>query len=325
MQTLQDFSQHRQTPLVSFVITSYNLPGNYLKECIDHILQLSLSPTEREIILIDDGSDICPLDELTEYRDSLIYLRLKNQGVSVARNYGLRMAQGTYIQFVDGDDYLIQTPYEHCLDIARYNDPDIVVFGHTRHDKGAKNEYVTPQAVSGTEYLRNNNLHGAAWTYIFRRAIIGNLRFTPGIVYGEDEEFTPQLFLRAEKVYKTAATAYFYRQRDGSVIGQKSPRDISRRLSNIERVIYHLQSLLDTIPETERSALNRRIAQLTMDYLYNVIHLTHSRHHLETAIERMRSHNLYPLPDKRYTYKYTLFRKMIQSAVGRHILLASIQ
>lgn len=63
MQTQQTYTQDIQAPLVSFIITTYNLPIQYLKECIDSILQLSLNAKEREIILVDDGSDICPLDE----------------------------------------------------------------------------------------------------------------------------------------------------------------------------------------------------------------------------------------------------------------------
>ena len=43
----------------------------------------------------------------------------------------MKMASGKYIQFVDGDDKLIRAPYEHCLDIARYHNPDIVLFRET--------------------------------------------------------------------------------------------------------------------------------------------------------------------------------------------------
>ncbi|MBR5930182.1 MAG: glycosyltransferase, partial [Prevotella sp.] len=53
-----------QAPLVSFIITYYNLPVDMLHECIESIMQLSLQPEEREIILIDDGSDITPLNEI---------------------------------------------------------------------------------------------------------------------------------------------------------------------------------------------------------------------------------------------------------------------
>lgn len=134
MQTQQTYTSDIQAPLVSFIVTTYNLPLEYLKECLDSILQLTLSDKEREIILVDDGSDICPLNDLPEYLVHIIYLRQANQGVSVARNYGMMIAKGRYIQFVDGDDYLIQSAYEHCLDIVRYHQPDIVTFKFSKDD-----------------------------------------------------------------------------------------------------------------------------------------------------------------------------------------------
>lgn len=93
MQTQQTYTSDIQAPLVSFIVTTYNLPLEYLKECLDSILQLTLSDKEREIILVDDGSDICPLNDLPEYLVHIIYLRQANQGVSVARNYGMMIAK----------------------------------------------------------------------------------------------------------------------------------------------------------------------------------------------------------------------------------------
>ena len=156
-----------QIPLVSFIVTTYNLPIEYIKECLESIIQLSLNPKEREIILIDDGSDICPLNDLP------------NQGVSVARNYGIKIATGKYIQFIDGDDYILQATYEHCLDIVRYHQPDIVTFNYCKNNKNIEPSYELPTPVTGTDFLNNNNLHGAAWSYIFRHSIVGSLQFTP--------------------------------------------------------------------------------------------------------------------------------------------------
>lgn len=324
MQTQPTYTQNIQAPLVSFIITTYNLPTEYLVKCLKSILQLSLSPKEREIILIDDGSDICPLDDLSEYLHEIIYLRQPNQGVSVARNYGMKIAKGKFIQFVDGDDYLLQSAYEHCLDIARYHHPDIVTFQLCKN-KTTTASYELPTPVNGTEYLNNNNLHGSACSYIFRHSIVGSLQFTPGIVYGEDEEFTPQLFLRAERIFKTEAEAYYYRDNKNSVSHQMGKEKVKLRMDNNLEVILHLQELLDKIPVSDRQALSRRIAQLTMDYLYINIHLNHSLINLNKCIKQLKKHGLYPLPDKDYTKKYTMFRKAIGTYIGRLGLLLFIK
>ena len=315
----------KQNILISFIITTYNLPTEYLKECLQSILQLSLNPKEREIILVDDGSEICPLNEFTEYLHEIIYLRQPNQGVSVARNYGMTLAKGKFIQFVDGDDRLILSAYEHCLDLVRYHQPDIVTFNATQENSSEEPSYVLPTPVSGTVFLNNNNLHGAAWSYIFRHTIAGSLQFTPGLVYGEDEEFTPLLFLRAEKVFKTDSTAYYYRDNKNSVSHQLDKEKVQLRMDNSLEVLLHLQKKLDLIPVAERQALNRRIAQLTMDYLYNNIRLKHSLFSLNRAIKTLREYGLYPLPDKDYTKKYVLFRKAISTYIGRLGLLLFIK
>ena len=111
--------QNYQTPLISFVIAYYNLPVEMLIQCIDSITALSLSREEREIIVVDDGSDLSPLNDMTGQRDDIIYVRQQNGGLSSARNMGLALAKGQYIQLVDADDYLLQAPYEQCLDIVR--------------------------------------------------------------------------------------------------------------------------------------------------------------------------------------------------------------
>ncbi len=310
-------------PLVSFIVTTYNLPATLLRECLQSIMALSLSREEREIIVVDDGSEVSPLNDLVDLRDDIVYIRQRNGGLSVARNTGLTIAQGRFIQFVDGDDCLLPAPYEHCLDIARYKEADIILFLETSQAQPeVPFEYQGP--MTGTAYMHQYNLHASACGYIFRAAILGNLRFTPGMLH-EDEEFTPRLLLRAEQVYFTKAMAYFYRQRTGSITTDDNIRHTAKRLDDTESIILRLQDIAQHAPEMERVALNRRIAQLTMDYLYNVMQLTHSMRHLDEAIERLRANGLFPLPDKNYTRKYTAFRKMVNTRLGRRILLLAIR
>lgn len=323
MQNQQTYTQDIQAPLVSFVITDYNLPCEYLKDCIQSILQLSLKPQEREIILIDDGSDSSPIKDLSEYQSDIIYHRQDNQGLSVARNNGLEIATGKFIQFVDGDDYLLPTAYEYCLNIVRLHNPDIVYFELT--DKEAKeNTYSYTSTVTGSSFLCHNNLRGSACSYLFKASILKELRFTPGILH-EDEEFTPLLFLKAKQIVTTNAKAYFYRTRQNSIMHQKENKKHSlKRLADTELVISRLQEKAKCLPETERMALERRIAQLTMDYLYNTILLTRSVHRLEEAIKQLHDKGLYPLPEKKFTKKYLLFCKTIGSNLGRKLMVFAL-
>lgn len=327
MQNKQTYTQNdKALPLITFIVPCYNLPVKLIKECLDSIFALSLSDDDREIILVDDGSDISPLNELLNYRDKIIYIRQKNKGLSGARNTALALASGQYVQFVDGDDTLVTTAYEHCLDLVRYKDADIVLFNLTtkqrKDDIDAGLDFEGP--VSGTEYMRHNNLRAGAWGYIFRRSMLGSLRFHQGILH-EDEEFTPQLMLRAENVYETKSAAYYYRQRRGSITHEKGRRWTLKRLNDTVKVLSVLRDRADVMPYNDRTALQRRIDQLTMDYLYNVITLTHSSLYLERVVKRLHEKGLFPLSEKDYTRKYKYFRRLVNSKVGRKILLTVLR
>lgn len=326
MQNQQVNTPHQEAqPLVSFIITYYDLPIQMLCECIDSILALSLRPFEREIIVVDDGSETSPINGLMEYGDNIIYLRQKNSGVSVARNQGLQMAKGKYIQFVDGDDCLIQTPYEHCLDIIRYHqDADMVFFDFTHSRSHQEEAYKQPTVTNGIEYLHHQNIRGASWCFLFRQSIRGSLEFTPGVAYGEDEEFTPQLLIRAETIYLVEAKAYYYRTHSQSAVHQLSEEKKLKRLDDTIGIILHLHDLCDKLPPHAQSAMQRRVAQLTMDYIYNIMMLTRSNLMLEERLEALKSKGLFPLPDRDYTQKYRWFRKMANTAVGRRIMLHTL-
>ena len=315
-------SYSRQRPIISFILTCYNLPIDMLCTCIGSILKLSLQSAEREIIIVDDGSDDSPMNGLLQYGDDIIYVRQKNGGVSTARNTGMAMAKGEYIQLIDGDDCLLQTPYEHCLDIVRHHqDADIVMFDFTHNEQEKQNTFGTPEKISGTSLMHTKNIRGSACCYLFRQAVRGRLSFTPGIEYGEDEEFTPQLLIRAENVYVTSAKAYFYRERQTSAVHQQSEESTNKRLSDHMSVIKRLNELADTRPYEERLALLRRVAQLTMDHIYNTIMTTRSAERLDETLEELKREALFPLPDKEYSTKYVWFRRMTNSYWGRKLLL----
>ena len=312
-----------QTPLVSFIITYYNLPVDMLHECIESIMQLSLQPEEREIILIDDGSDITPLNEIIDYRDEIIYLRQHNQGLSIARNVGVNISRGKYIQFVDADDCLITGGYEHCLDVIRKKAPDMVIFNFTHEGTNVDTPYLFEGPVSGTEFMHHNNLRASACGYIFTRKTLGELRFTPQLLH-EDEEFTPLLILRADTIYSTDTYAYYYRIRENSIVHNDDTKWQEKRLDDAEYVIMQLDHLANTLASSERIALQRRVAQLTMDYIYNIIMLTHSEQQLEERLTRLQKCGMFPLPTRDYTQKYKWFRKMTNSKTGRKILMHTL-
>ncbi len=310
------------SPLISFIVTYHDEPVALLRSCIDSILMLSLSSSEREVILVDDGSAVSPMAGLSDCLDDLIYVRQRHLGLSEARNRGLDMARGQFIQFVDADDTLVAPPYEQCLDIVRYQQADMVMFRSTDRP-GTTFQPVAVTPVSGSRLMRESNIRGTACGYLFSRHILGTLRFIPGI-YHEDEAFTPQLLLRAEAVFDTPYKVYHYRRRKDSITRTSDRQTVGKRLDDTLAVIVRLYQSCDTLPPADQPAMERRVAQLSMDYLYNTIVLTRSGQSLDEAVSRLRQQGLFPLPNRPYSRKYTWFRRLVGNPLGRRALLVAL-
>ena len=181
-------------------------------------------------------------------------------------------------------------------------------------------DFADEPATSGTSFMRHHNIHGSAWGYLFRRATLSDLRFTPGI-YHEDELFTPQLLIRAEVVYPTQAKAYSYNKRPDSITTNQDATHIEKRHTDALQVIFELNKMADRLPKNDQLAMDRRVAQLTMDYLYNTIIQTRSLSVTLQRIQVLRAEGLFPLPNRNYTSKYQWFRRMSNTKLGLAILV----
>jgi len=116
------------TPKISIIIPVYNV-RKYLGKCIDSLVAQTLH--DIEIICVDDESPDNSVAIIEEYakKDSRIKLiSQKNTGASGARNAALKIAQGQYVLFVDGDDWIENDACELLYDIAIKNDTDVVMF-----------------------------------------------------------------------------------------------------------------------------------------------------------------------------------------------------
>ena len=284
-------------PLISFVVTYYNEPYALLRACIESILALNLSPDEAEMLVVEDGVEHKVEDEVHALSPLVNYVCQEHAGLSVARNTGISHSHGTYIQFVDADDCLEPLAYAAVLEHLRSQEDDAVMFRMTTK-QGRQGGQLSCQKTTGEDFLLRHNLRAAAWGYAFRREILGNLRFSPGLLH-EDELFTPQLLLRVKTLRLLDVKAYFYRQREGTITHAKSPETVKKRLDDIFSIIIALRSL-------EQPLLNRRIRQLTVDYIQNTWMLTRSHSELQQRCSQLRSEGLLPLPIRMYSLRYFL-------------------
>lgn len=122
-------------PDISIVVPIYNVE-KYLPKCIDSLI--SQTYTNIEIILVDDGSPDHSGQIADEYsrKDSRItVIHQKNKWLGGARNSGIKQAQGKYILFLDSDDYISQDSCEKLLEVAKNNNPEVILFDHFNVDR----------------------------------------------------------------------------------------------------------------------------------------------------------------------------------------------
>lgn len=282
-------------PLISFVITYHSEPEAFLLACLESVRALHLAEGEAEVIIVDDGKTLADFPLQGER-----LIRQEQAGLSVARNTGIEACRGRYIQFIDADDCLIPGAYEAVLEQLRGEQADVVMFRMTKQSTTASRTDGSPflWRGSGRLFLLHRNLRAAAWGYAFRRRVLGDLRFHPGLLH-EDELFTPQLILRAQTLVEIKVKAYFYRQHAGTITSTKSSAKIQKRLDDIHFIISTLQCL-------ENPLLERRIRQLTVDYMQKTWTLTHSFRELRRRSRELRREGFLPLPVRDYSLRYWL-------------------
>lgn len=318
MQDTKTCEQINNTPLISFIVTYHDEPIELLRECIASILALALCNGEREIILVDDGSSLSPMDFMpTKTAGAICYIHQPNRGLSAARNNGMAHAHGTYIQFVDADDELLPETYNCCITYLRDNHPDMLHFrSTTREDIHPKpNGFTTFQ--SGASYMKKHNLRPAAWGYLFKHQLAKGLTFPLGQLH-EDEFFTPILTIRAESLCEMQAPAYYYRQRNNSITHNQDQQE--HRMADFEKAMDYLTGEMGQIDNSERQqALQRRIHQMAMAATYNAMTLIDDKDKRELYIRHLTDIKRFPLPIKFYNTKYAVFSILSRTLIGRRL------
>lgn len=220
----------RQTELISVIVTAYNI-APYLERGVKSILNQTYR--NLEIILVDDGStdgggEIC--DRLAGQDDRLIVIHKENRGPGDARNVGMDIAKGSFIGFVDGDDWIDADMYERMLGAALSWQADMAICRYRRVYRDHTEDASTNRAAvfEGQEALQvyveereEYDIQNAAWNKLYRREVLQELRFSVGKWY-EDVVFSAKALGRAGRcVYLDSAAYNYIIDREGSIMNVK--------------------------------------------------------------------------------------------------------
>lgn len=315
------------TPLLSFVIPVWNVPEAMLKRSIASILALPLHEGEYEVIVVDDGSDKPVVLPDVPQAVSLRLVRIAHSGLARARNVGLTCARGVYMQMLDGDDYLLPA-YIKIVDMVRAREASVIGFDYTRVRPETVLPDVAPRlplnrqvfaVTSGADYMRTHNLRDGACGYAFMRCLATDLDYPEGVTH-EDVVFTARLFLKAPSVLVLPIAPYAYTVRTASITQSADKAVLQRRLNDQLTAIRSLHQDMSVRSGGERVALQRKVAQLGMDIIYNTAVFTHSLAQVERMVKTMYADGLMPLPLQFYTGLYFLFALLSRCRAGRALL-----
>ena len=216
-------------PEVSVVVPIYNV-ADYLPKCIDSIL--AQANREFELILVNDGSTDSSLDIIRKYEQQDNRIRIVNKangGLSDARNAGMTIATGTYIQFIDSDDSIEPELIEKCLDEFHKTDADMVIFDVYQYYQKTNTREIIKNSYDGsrTYNLETNpemmtRILNAAWNKMYRMSLFkDNHIIYPWGCYYEDLGTTYRLLARCRKVAFVNIPLYDYlKDRPGNITTQ---------------------------------------------------------------------------------------------------------
>lgn len=309
---------------LSIIVPIYNVE-KYLERCILSLLNQDIPKNDYEIIMVNDGSTDSSYDiaqELAKESDNIILLTQENQGLSGARNTGMKLAKGDYLMFVDSDDYIEQNilscilsfVQEKQLDICNYKMVVDKADGHIIHFN--KSKFADGNTYNGKELL----LKGMAMTsvtfgvYSAKFLRDSQITFTPKILH-EDIDFNMKVYPHAKRVMYMDLDVYHYCVTTGSILRSE---DLHKRIHLMKskfdvaaNVLRMVQATYD--PEITRY-YKRNSSSMTFGSIFSLMSETVMNHeNRRDCINYARTLGVYPIRHRTSSIKSTLLIPLVNS------------
>lgn len=250
----------------------------YLIECVDSILSQTF--TDFELILVNDGSidgspAIC--DEYAEKDARVKVIHKVNGGQAIARNIGTEAAKGTYIIYIDSDDYILANRFFESVYEKTKKEADVVCYKFRKYfededqlkDCSFKIPEFNETDSAGKRIMAlvsSDAFYCAPWTKAIKRSVLlkGDVRFEDGLL-SEDQEWYYHVLINSEKIEGIDQSFIAYRQRRNST-------SKSWDIKNLTDTIYIIKKWYKTIKDSEleheyKTALLNSVAKLYCNLL----------------------------------------------------------
>ena len=267
---------------LSIIVPVYNVEP-YIRSSIESLYKQGLDEQDFEVILVNDGTQdhsFEKIEDIIREHSNILRVDQENQGLSGARNTGMKHATGQYILFVDSDDLLAEGCLAKLLPIALDTSADLVVADFLKLSDEEILNY-QPDINTPCRYVEKSGSalfmedldpsKNYVWRTIYRKEFLdkNNLRFIHGICY-EDMPFTPECYLKAEKCVRAYCNLYLYRMGHSSITSTMSPKKAMDLNKVIER-IWELKQM-EGLSSQERQRLMDNLFATFSFYLWCVSH-----------------------------------------------------
>ena len=311
--------------ILSIVIPIYN-GEKYIGNCLDSIISQNLPSEEYEIIVVNDGSKDSSEKILNIYHQQHPNIRIINQenkGQASARNHGIKVASGQYIEFIDGDDMLVPNSLLEIFNLLKSSInqhsgdslPDMMTF-ELKNIKNElnnqldnkiyddliaynKQELKVKHYKSGPSYIEANNYNNGPWYYFIRKHFLinNNIYFEEGKLC-EDGMFTLKAYLMAKNILSINRIVYLYINRPGSTVNSKDPNRIAKLTEGFEYAIQYITMLANEYRANISEKCYTRILERRDSYVFFLLIrlLKHSDcQSAKKIVSKLKKEKIYPI------------------------------
>ena len=267
---------------VSVIIAAYNIE-EYIERCIESVI--NQSEIEIEIIIVNDGSTDNTLNiikKMSDLDERIIIINQKNQGLVEARKRGLKNANGKFILFLDGDDWLENNCVEELYKTAIDKNADVVLYNAYKAYEDKKETFNTFNKNLIDDIKKNpiknlllDNISPTIWSKFIKRSFIeeNNIKFPENISYAEDLATVSNIFINNPKIVFNENRLYNYYHRDNSISNKVSSKvlEVDNAIQFIEDKLVESNSYDENKEEFEftvfRHMLISKILRINQLYL----------------------------------------------------------
>lgn len=277
---INHFMQNQVPVSISIIIPVYGVES-YVRRCIESVISQDGADASIECIIVDDCGSDRSMDIVSQmvsgYSGHIRFIIIEhecNRGLSAARNTGMEKASGTFVLFLDSDDYLMPDSIQAFVTcLSQYPDADLVVGkGKDCRDGNCSLDGLhEPRLIENRgeffQLLLSGKIYIQAWNKLTRRSIIQThqLSFIEGVLF-EDESWSYHLFSSVSSILLIPNPTYVYEYNENSIANTAfSPEKAEHSLRSLTTIV---DDILDSPPTYQRYGKD-----LTIDYLLFLAHI----------------------------------------------------